>query len=199
MAALTLRIAKGSPLTNVEVDDNFSSLNNSKIELGGDLGGTTSAPLVAKLQGYAISSSAPILGEVLTWAGSAWIPSGGTVNILVIDDISNQFDGIKQVFELSYNGVDVIQNTNYKHSSDLTVNINGQGAEPFVYQPTLGPWIVEYTAGRSRMFRMKDNKITFFRAPRRKTTGFIQINTVSTYAQSRPRYPFSPNTIVFGD
>lgn len=34
MAAITLRLVKGTPLTNAEVDDNFSNLNT---ELGGKL------------------------------------------------------------------------------------------------------------------------------------------------------------------
>ena len=32
MATLTLRNVKGSPLTNTEVDNNFSSLDNAKTE-----------------------------------------------------------------------------------------------------------------------------------------------------------------------
>tara|TARA_Y100001973_G_C5027184_1_gene246180 strand:+ start:281 stop:505 length:225 start_codon:yes stop_codon:yes gene_type:complete len=33
MATITLRSAKGSPLTNSEVDTNFTNLNNAKIEV----------------------------------------------------------------------------------------------------------------------------------------------------------------------
>ena len=34
MATITLRTVKGSPLTNTEVDDNFTNLNNDKYESG---------------------------------------------------------------------------------------------------------------------------------------------------------------------
>ena len=33
MATITLRSAKGSPLTNSEVDTNFSNINNAKLEV----------------------------------------------------------------------------------------------------------------------------------------------------------------------
>lgn len=74
MASITLRIDKGSPLTNSELDDNFRQLNLLKIELGGDLGGGTSAPVVTKLRGNAVSSATPTTGQALTWSGSAWTP-----------------------------------------------------------------------------------------------------------------------------
>jgi hypothetical protein len=75
MASLTLRIDKGSPLSNNELDDNFRQLNLLKVELGGDLGGTTSQPVVSKLRGNAVSSLTPTTGQVLTWGGSSWIPA----------------------------------------------------------------------------------------------------------------------------
>jgi hypothetical protein len=37
MATITLRAVKGSPLTNTEVDDNFTNLNNDKYESGSDV------------------------------------------------------------------------------------------------------------------------------------------------------------------
>lgn len=37
MAVVTLRLVKGSPLTNQEVDDNFSNLNTAKLEAGANL------------------------------------------------------------------------------------------------------------------------------------------------------------------
>lgn len=75
MASITLRIDKGSPLTNSELDDNFRQLNLLKVELGGDLGGGTSAPVVTKLRGNAVSSATPTTGQTLTWTGTAWTPS----------------------------------------------------------------------------------------------------------------------------
>jgi hypothetical protein len=37
MSTLTLRNVKGSPLTNTEVDDNFSNLNTDKVEKSNNL------------------------------------------------------------------------------------------------------------------------------------------------------------------
>jgi hypothetical protein len=46
MSTIVLRSVKGSPLTNAEVDANFTNLNNDKIELGGTYSsGTTSGVL----------------------------------------------------------------------------------------------------------------------------------------------------------
>jgi hypothetical protein len=73
MTTLTLRTTKGSPLTNAELDANFTSLNLAKIELGGDLQGTTSSPVVTGLQGRSVSASAPTVGNVIAWNGvSQW-------------------------------------------------------------------------------------------------------------------------------
>ena len=43
MSTITLRSVKGSPLTNAEVDANFSNLNTDKYQEGSDIGGTTPA------------------------------------------------------------------------------------------------------------------------------------------------------------
>lgn len=75
MSNLTTRAGKGSPLTNNELDANFTNLNSDKVEIGGDLSGTSSAPNVAKIQGRAVSADAPAIGEKLVWNGTAWEPS----------------------------------------------------------------------------------------------------------------------------
>ena len=45
-----------------------------KIQLAGDLGGTATVPIVAKLQGVTLSSSTPLTGQVLKYNGTAWVP-----------------------------------------------------------------------------------------------------------------------------
>ena len=197
MAILTLRLVKGSPLTNAEVDANFTSLDQNKVQLGGDLGGTTSTPLVAKLQGNSLSSSAPVLGQALVWDGQQWTPGASLIN-LVPNDISIRFDNITQVFQLK-NGYNLITASDYGDERDLEVVVNGRRLEPWIQEQfQYGPWFSIFDAGRSSSYRMRNGKIIFYAQPRTKTTGFIKINTKSTTRQKR-KYPLSPNNIAFGD
>lgn len=63
--------------------DNLENLLNlDVIALAGDLGGTTTSPLVIGLQGNPISTTDPLNNQVLTWNGVAWIPETPT-NILI--------------------------------------------------------------------------------------------------------------------
>ena len=196
MAALTLRLVKGSPLTNAEVDNNFTSLDQNKVEIGGDLGGTTSTPLVVKLQGNSVSTSVPVVGQVLFYDGIQWTPGGSLIN-LVVNDISHQFNNLKQVFQLK-NGYTQIS-TEYGDERDLDVIVNGRKLEPWIEEKfQYGPWFSIFDAGRSNSFRMRNGKIIFYAQPHTKTTGFIKINTKSASKQQRG-YPLSPNNIAFGD
>jgi len=43
MSTITLRSTKGSPLSNTEVDSNFSNLNSDKMEKSSNLGDVASA------------------------------------------------------------------------------------------------------------------------------------------------------------
>jgi hypothetical protein len=52
MATIVTRAGKGSPLTNTEVDDNFTNLNTDKVENLGDLGITSTATELNKLDGF---------------------------------------------------------------------------------------------------------------------------------------------------
>ena len=51
---------------------------------GGDLSGSLSTPTVARMQGRAISSSAPSSGQVLTWSGTQWAPQAPTGGVLSV-------------------------------------------------------------------------------------------------------------------
>jgi hypothetical protein len=52
MATIVTRAGKGSPLTNTEVDANFTNLNTDKVENLGDLGITSTATELNKLDGF---------------------------------------------------------------------------------------------------------------------------------------------------
>ena len=103
MATLILRIPKGSPLTNAELDANFAELDNTKIQLGGDIGGSTSSPVVISLRGRSISTATPSTGQALVYTGTEWSPqdvaAGGgagvssTVTSIVSSTVTNTVTG----------------------------------------------------------------------------------------------------------
>lgn len=56
--------------------------------VGGDLSGTLPNPTVAKIQGRAVSSTAPTSGQYLVWDGSAWTPN--SLDLSVKEDKANK-------------------------------------------------------------------------------------------------------------
>jgi hypothetical protein len=213
MATVTLRLQKAAPLTNAELDDNFVQLNVKKIELGGDIGGSTSTPFVISLQGRPISTQLPTIGQTLVWNGSAWTPAtptggggtGTTVSVTALDPITGQFDAIKQTFTLKNNRIGIIETTEYGDNKDFLVVVNGRVYDPLVPQLTTGtlgvesPWFTEFSAGQRYSYRVKGSTLTLFTQPRPGETGSIRINSVSSTRQKQSRYPITPNTIAFGD
>lgn len=93
MANLTLRLVKGVPLTNAEVDSNFSNLNISKVEIGRDLSGNIYYPVVSGIQGRDVSSTAPSNAQVLTWltASNAWVPVSTISSVTLGTDTSGPY------------------------------------------------------------------------------------------------------------
>jgi hypothetical protein len=53
MSTIVTRAGKGSPLTNTEVDANFTNLNTDKVQVTGT----------------------PTSGQAITWSGTTWVPS----------------------------------------------------------------------------------------------------------------------------
>lgn len=204
MATITLRATKGTPLTNAEIDGNFVQLNLAKVELGSDLGGSTSAPAIVSLRGYALSSSAPVTGQTLTWSGAAWVPSTPAISVTgsavtVLNDISYFLNQKDKIFTLKDGASAIVEGVNYRDNKDLTVVVGGRFYTPQIDQKTTGPWLVDYTAGRTYEYRVTGSKIIFYREPEPNQTAQIRINNVSSSRQQRLRYPFSANTIAFGD
>jgi hypothetical protein len=83
---------------------------------GGDLSGTLASATVSRLQNRPMASSAPTLGQVLTWDGAQWSPqasSGGTGGggfTTVDKTVSNTYaSGAKQTFvpSLATGGINV--------------------------------------------------------------------------------------------
>jgi hypothetical protein len=59
VSTIVTRAGKGSPLTNTEVDSNFTNLNTDKIQVTGT----------------------PTNGQAVTWNGTAWVPSTITAGV----------------------------------------------------------------------------------------------------------------------
>lgn len=74
-STLTISGTGSSVVLPVAVDATTST--NGVVRLAGDLGGTAAAPLVSKLQGKTLSSTAPTTGQVLKYDGTQWLPSTG--------------------------------------------------------------------------------------------------------------------------
>jgi hypothetical protein len=110
----------------------------------------------------------------------------------VLNDISNQFDGSKTVFDLKADQT-VINTT--VDSKDVEVVINGMRLTPYVDTYTY-PWITPYDS--SKGFRVVAGKLILYNAPYRGDSSFIMTRPGSTSRQKR-RYPFSATTVALGD
>lgn len=60
------------------------------ISLAQDIGGTLGSPLVVGIQGRPVSDAGPIVNEVLTWNGIAWVPlpPKGLIDVVLACDLS---------------------------------------------------------------------------------------------------------------
>lgn len=91
MSTIVLRSVKGEPLTNQEVDDNFSNLNSTKLEVSspyavGDIVYANTTTTFAKLSGVA-TGNALISGGV--GVAPAWGKVGLTTHVSGVLDIVN--------------------------------------------------------------------------------------------------------------
>ncbi len=94
MSTLTLRNVKGTPLTNTEVDDNFSNLNTDKLEkdgsnsMTGKLTTVTSSASTASIRVVAGSAdpTSPVSGDVWNNAGDFKFYTGSATRVLTTLD-----------------------------------------------------------------------------------------------------------------
>ncbi len=110
---------------------------------------------------------------------------------IVLNDISNQFDGYKTVFPLKQDQTAI---NNIVDSKDLEVVINGQRLAPYVDSITY-PWITPYDSFSG--FRVVAGNVIIYNAP------FIGDRATLIYrpasiARQKIKYPYSAATIAFG-
>ena len=110
----------------------------------------------------------------------------------VLNDISNQFDGSRVVFDLR---VDQTSINTTVDSKDVEVVINGLRLTPYVDTFTY-PWITPYDSFRG--FRVAAGKLILYNAPYRGDSSYVMLRPGSTARQKR-RYPFAATTVALGD
>jgi hypothetical protein len=106
-AVISLETALGAnPAgTNTSTSARIAALENEFnnlqiIHLSGDLGGSLGTPKVISLQGFPLSNTSPLVFDVLTWNGIAWVPA--PIDTIQGFPISSTTPQVGQVLE--YNG-----------------------------------------------------------------------------------------------
>lgn len=114
MATITTRAGKGSPLTNTEVDANFTNLNTDKLEAGDDLG-TPSAVV--------LTNATSLPSGSLT--GTVAVANGGTGSSTASGALTN-LGLTATAVELNYTeGVTSAIQAQLNYSDDRTINALG--------------------------------------------------------------------------
>jgi hypothetical protein len=97
---------------------------------GGDLSGAVTSATVTKLQGWAVSSSAPSTGEVLAWSGTQWAPqnaTGGVASVFGRTGAIVAQNGDYAAAQVT-NAVDFTQPTNYVAGARQSFYASANGA-----------------------------------------------------------------------
>ena len=123
------------------------------------------------------------------YVNNAWVASSIPV---VLNDISNQFDGTKTVFSLMLNQ-DMIYSI--VDSKDLEVVINGARLTPYVNTQTY-PWISNIESFNG--FRVKSNNLIIYNAPFIGDSASLIWRNASNTTQTK-KYPYSAASIALGD
>jgi len=114
---------------------------------------------------------------------------------VILNDISNQFDGVTTHFPLRLE-----QNlvTTITDSKNLEVVVDGLKLSPYIIKYTW-PWLVEYASFKGYRVRTFDsqNYITIYNAPSVGSSALLSLRQSSTTQTSR--YPFSATAVALGD
>jgi hypothetical protein len=145
----------------------------------------------ANIQFFAANNTLAVTGNIT--ANTATFTNLYQINIpLVVNDISNQFNGRKAVFPLRTDQTSI---SSIVDSKDVEVDIKGYRLAPYVSELRY-PWITPYDSYKG--FRIKGSNIIIYNAPDIGDQAAIVIRNNSASVQKR-RYPFSATTIALGD
>ena len=142
-------------------------------------------------------------GPVSTAAGPSGAtgpqgPQGPISSLTVLNDISNQFDGYKSVFNLAQDQTP-ITNSIIGDSKNLEVVVNGKKLSPYVRQLTY-PWVTPYDSYNG--FRVVGTEtssyVIIYNTPDPGDTATLTVINGSLATQIR-KYPYSATTIALGD
>jgi hypothetical protein len=122
--------------------------------------------------------------------------SGGGSGKTILNDISNQFDGVTTHFKLKLEQNIVSTITN---SKDLEVVIDGLKLSPYITRYTW-PWLMVYDSFKGYRVRTFDsqNYITIYNAPNAGSSALLTLEATSSTLQTS-RYPFSATIVALGD
>jgi len=126
-----------------------------------------------------------------------------TVSIpLVLDDISNQCDGAKMVFQLT-NNLSNITSANITDSKNLQVAVNGLILSPwvnvqnFIWYPLIFAGFPTGSPGYQVNSTASSANVTFYRSPAQGSQVVLTVISNSSSAQVR-KYPFTATYIALG-
>jgi len=136
------------------------------------------------------------INYVYNSVNSAWTRLSTPVQILNINDISNQFDGTKAVFELRTDQSNVISIVD---SKNVEVVVGGLRLTPYV-KDLRYPWITPYDShkGYRIVSSNTSSQVIIYNPPDIGEQAFLTIINSSSVAQTK-RYPYSAATIALGD
>jgi hypothetical protein len=138
-------------------------------------------------------------GTSAQWVDASSASGSGVFEPIVVNDISNQFDGTKSVFDLKLN-----QNyiSTIGDSKDLEVTVNGMRLAPYI-QELRWPWLTPYDSFKG--FRALNGvpepntvKLAIYNSPVTGDSASVIVRSRSS-SQQQNRYPFSASTISLGD
>lgn len=112
MATLVLRLVKGTPLTNAEVDGNFSNINSELSVVSGNVGA------VAQLTTTAKTNVVASINEVLTRATSNVAITGGNISGVTSISTTGNVGGASALFS------DTVTALDFNSTSDITLKDN---------------------------------------------------------------------------